>query len=95
MRKKILAVAIIAAVAGVAIYNISMNQNAGSVSDLTLENLDAIAQGRGNFPACQKKEGTGNKMKVIPFCVGPSRIDTNAVPGTLDVNYCSESLVSR
>ena len=93
MRKKILAVAIIAAVAGVAIYNISMNQNAGSVSDvsdLTLENLDAIAQGRGNFPACQKKEGTGNKMKVIPFCVGPSCIDTNAIPGTLDVNYCSE-----
>ena len=57
MRKKILGVAVIAILAGVAVYNFSLNQTVDEVSDLTLENLDAIATARGNFPACQKGEG--------------------------------------
>ena len=56
MRKKIFGAAVIAALAGVSVYNFSLNQTVDEFSDLTLENLDAIATARGNFPACQKRK---------------------------------------
>ena len=89
MRKKILGVAVIAALAGVAVYNFSLNQTVDEVSDLTLENLDAIATARGNFPACQKGEGW-KSSDFIPFCVNGFCKQVYTQRGMLDVNYCSE-----
>ena len=89
MRKKIFGVAVIAALAGVAVYNFSLNQTVDEVSDLTLENLDAIATARGYFPACQKEEGTRDS-DFIPFCVNGVCEESYQPKGTLDVNYCNE-----
>ena len=89
MRKKILGVAVIAILAGVAVYNFSLNQTVDEVSDLTLENLDAIATARGYFPACQKEEGTRDS-DFIPFCVNGVCEESYQPKGTLDVNYCNE-----
>ena len=89
MRKKIFGVAVIATLAGVAVYNFSLNQTVDEVSDLTLENLDAIATARGNFPACQKEEGSGS-YGTIPFCIDGACKESFQPKGILDVNYCSE-----
>lgn len=89
MRKKFFGAAVIAALAGVSVYNFSLNQTVDEFSDLTLENLDAIATARGNFPACQKAEGTGSKA-VIPFCINGVCEQSYQKRGTLDVNYCTE-----
>lgn len=89
MKIKKIWVALFATVAIAAGWNFNQTQREVEVSDLTLHNLDAIAQGKGIFPSCMKKEGGGIEAEV-PFCVNGNCKDTWARKGTLDVNYCSE-----
>lgn len=57
---------------------------------MTLENLDAIAKGRGIFPACQKTELSSGEKRVIPFCVNGQCKQVEQYRYKLDVNYCNE-----
>lgn len=88
--KKSLGILVVAAIAVATAWNFNQSKNEVEASDLTLDNLEAIAQGRGIFPACQKREGTRSPAQ-IDFCVGSQckKVYTNR--GTLDVNYCSEN----
>lgn len=90
--KKLMIVVAMAAVAAVAVWNFNQSSQVVSPSsDLTLENLEAIAQGRGHFPACQKGESDANKPPVeIPFCIGNKCEDSKQIPKGLNVNYCSQ-----
>lgn len=91
MKKRMVVVAVVA-VAAVAAWNFSQSSQVVSTSsDLTLENLEAIAQGRGTFPACQKTELTiGEEPRVLPFCVNGKCEKVVQIPYGLDVNSCSE-----
>lgn len=89
MKKKVFGVAFITAMAVAAGWNINQSKNVAEMSDLTLENIEALAEGRGSFPACQKNEGSGTP-RTIPFCVNGACKQTMQKPGTLDVNYCSQ-----
>ncbi|WP_106827781.1 NVEALA domain-containing protein [Parabacteroides pacaensis] len=90
MKKIILGVTLVVTIAAAATWNFHRTQNEVAISDLTLDNLDAMATGRGNFPACQKNEGGGD-FGFIPFCVNKKCQDhTWERRGTLDVNYCTE-----
>ena len=69
MKRKILIAAFIAVVVGFSAYNFHLSQQeVTDFSQLTFENLDAIATSRGGFPACQQAVGT-NDYGYIPFCV--------------------------
>ena len=86
---KLVGILLVAVIAIITALNINQSENGAKASDLTLDNLEAIAQGRGIFPACQKREGTKSPAQ-IDFCVENQckKVYTNR--GTLDVNYCSE-----
>lgn len=86
--KKSLGILVVAAIAVATAWNFNQGKNEVEASDLTLDNLEAIAQGRGIFPACQKNEGSRD-YGTIPFCVNGSCQQTWTKKGTLDVNYCS------
>ena len=89
MKKKILGVVIIAAMAVAASWNFNQSKNEGKISDLTLDNLEAIAKGSRGFPACQKNEGY-REYGYIPFCVsGRCQDNTWQRKGSLDTNYCN------
>ena len=90
--KKLMVIVAVAAVAAVAAWNFNQSSQVVSTSsDLTLENLEAIAQGRGHFPACQKTElPVGDPPRTLPFCVNGICKDTEQIPWRLDVNYCNE-----
>lgn len=87
--KKSLGILVVAAIAATTAWNFNQSKNDAKVSDLTLDNLEAIAQGRGNFPACQKTELYSGKRKKIPFCVNGQCQEVEQIPYKLDVNYCS------
>lgn len=91
--KKVIVVVAMVAVAAVATWNFNQsNQVMNSSSDLTLENLEAIAEGRGYFPVCQKTElSAGDPPRVIPFCVDGVCRQVEQIPWILDVNYCDEN----
>ena len=52
MRKKFLAVMIVAVVAVCASYNIYQSQNTNTLSDLALANVEALASGEGSGVKC-------------------------------------------
>ena len=90
MKKRILGAVIIAAMAFAASWNFNQSKNDTVLSDLTSANVEALArgEGEGNFPACQKKKGSGDRA-TIPFCVNGKCKQTYENKGSLDVNYCS------
>lgn len=88
--RKIIGIVTVVAFAAISVWNFSQSTYNVTDSDLTLENLNAIAKGKGIFPACQKTEVSGTKTKVIPFCVNGRCQQTLEVPYKLDVNYCNE-----
>lgn len=91
MKLKLFWAAFFVAIAIAAGWNFNQTQNETELSDLTLDNLEAIAEGRGNFPACQKNEGSGDDWGHIPLCVnGSCKDNTWARKYKLDVNYCSQ-----
>lgn len=85
MKKKVMYAVACVALAAVAGWNY---QQESELSDLTLDNVEALARNEGSFPACQKNKGSGD-YATIPFCVNGSCKQTNERKGTLDVNYCS------
>lgn len=87
--KKSLGILVVAAIAVATAWNFNQGKNEVEASDLTLDNLEAIAQGRGIFPACQKTELTSGTKKTIPFCVNGQCKQVEQIPYKLDVNYCS------
>lgn len=92
MKKRMVVVAVVA-VAVVAAWNFKQSSQVVSTSsDLTIENLEAIAQGRGYFPACQKTESSADiQAREIPFCVNGRCEQVIQVPYGLDVNYCNQT----
>jgi len=88
--KKILGILTIAVFAVISAWNFSQSTYNATDTDLTLENLDAIAKGRGIFPACQKTEVSGSEKRKIPFCVNGRCKEVYEVPYKLDVNFCDE-----
>ena len=63
MRKKILGIAVMAVVAVAAAWNINQSENEIKLSDLALDNVEALASGEGGsgycsysggFPCCNK-----------------------------------------
>lgn len=93
MKLKVVQVALVAtlfvAIAVIAGWNVYQTQNDNELSDLTLDNMEALAEGKGSFPACQKNEGAGDVAK-IPFCVNGQCQQTMQRKGKLDVNYCNQ-----
>ncbi len=89
--KKILSIVTIVAFAAISAWNFSQRTYNATNSDLTFENLNAIAKGRGIFPACQKTELSNGERRVIPFCVNGQCQQTWEIPYKLDVNYCNET----
>lgn len=91
--KKLMVIVAVVAVAAVAAWNFNQSSQVVSASsDLTLENLEAIAQGRGTFPACQKTESDSDKApETIKFCVNGSCERVLQIPYGLDVNYCNQT----
>lgn len=65
--KKSLGILVVAAIAVATAWNFNQGKNEVEASDLTLDNLEAIAQGRGIFPACQKTELTSGTKKQFLF----------------------------
>lgn len=88
--KKLVGILLVAVITIITALNINQSENGAKASDLTLDNLEAIAQGRGIFPACQKTEVSSGDRKTIPFCVKGECKQVQQVPYKLDVNYCSE-----
>ena len=88
MKKKFLGAIAFIAIAVAAGWNYQQSQQESELSDLTLDNVEALARNEGSFPACQKNKGSGD-YATIPFCVNGSCKQTNERKGTLDVNYCS------
>ena len=87
-KKSFTAVSVIA-IATLVAFNLNIKTVDTGV-DVTLSNIDVLAgETRGNFPACQKNKGSGDRS-LIPFCVNGSCKQTEENKGTLDVNYCSE-----
>ena len=93
LKKKIFtSVGIVAVTAGVAFNLNNMRTNDADVQ-ITLANAEALAResdSGGNFPACQKKKGTG-ETKTIPFCNSENKCkSTEEKAGRLDVNNCTQ-----
>lgn len=65
--KKSLGILVVAAIAVATAWNFNQGKNEVEASDLTLDNLEAIAQGRGIFPACQKTKLTSGTKKQSLF----------------------------
>lgn len=90
--KKLMVIVAVVAVAAVAAWNFNQSSQVVSTSsDLTLENLEAIAQGRGSFPTCQKSNPESGDLELVKFCVSETECkQTMKVKYGLDVNYCSQ-----
>jgi hypothetical protein len=87
-KKKIFGFSAALVITAMAAYNMHVSTQKENVPDILLKNVEALAsEATGNFPACQKKKGTGDKKK-IPFCVDGACKQTEENKGTLDVNYC-------
>ena len=54
MRKKILGIAVMAVVAVAAAWNINQSENEIKLSDLALDNVEALASGEGGSGYCGK-----------------------------------------
>jgi hypothetical protein len=91
MNKRILFLATVTAIVLAAGWNVMQSQSDEALSDMTLVNVEALAnESTGTFPACQKKKGAG-AYAAIPFCVnGACQNNTWERKGTLDVNYCNQ-----
>lgn len=89
--KKLLGIVTVAVIVAVSAWNFNQSRNESETSDLTLANLEAIAQGRGIFPVCQKTELSSGVKKTIPFCVNGRCEQVEQIPYKLDVNYCSDN----
>ena len=74
-----------------AAFNMNVNTQKENVSDIFLENVEALAsESGGSFPACQKNKGNG-EYASIPFCVNVAcQNNTWKKKGTLEVNYGSQ-----
>lgn len=84
-------VTLVITIAAAATWNFHRTQNEVAISDLTLDNLNAMATGRGNFPACQKTVMNSGDKATIPFCVNGTCKQVEQYKYKLDVNYCSEN----
>lgn len=89
--KKIIGIVTVVAFAAISAWNFSQSTYNSTDTDLTLENLNAIAKGRGSFPACQKTELSSGEKRVIPFCVNGRCEEVEQYRYKLDVNYCYEN----
>ena len=56
MRKKILGIAVMAVVAVAAAWNINQSENEIKLSDLALDNVEALASGEGGSGYCSYSE---------------------------------------
>ena len=57
MRKKILAIAVMAVVAVAAAWNVNQSENEIKLSDLALDNVEALASGEGGSGYCSYSGG--------------------------------------
>ena len=96
MKKIILASMAILAIAAAVAFSVNFNTNNYDLSDITLANVDALAQSEGDdgdgyapFPVCRCGEGYGDYKDGMKMCVNKTCISMYARTGTLNVNYCA------
>ena len=56
-KKKILIVIALSAIASFSLFHLKMNTNESRLTDVSLENVDALAQESGNPPDCFQAKG--------------------------------------
>ena len=70
MRKKILGIAVMAVVAVAAAWNINQSENEIKLSDLALDNVEALASGEGGSGYCSYSGGGCNLAALLSGSIG-------------------------